>query len=314
MPKRPEELGEQIDDHPLVPQEEKTQKDIPLEPVKPENLVEKTETNTIEPKSSEDPFEPPKPGLYITKGFLAGKPVRILIDDGSVLNHVSEQFCKELRIPTKEENYEALMANKTTEKLRSTCYKIPLSIESYTESMRFAVGILTYDVILGKKWLNEHHGTTDCRTNEVKFRHKDKKYRIIANDNTLRNFSVNSIVNVNPVETPIYAIVLKPTSEEKPKKYPKDLEKVLNEFKDVFPKKLPKGPPPRRFKDFSIDLVPGAKPEKRRIYRMSDLELEEVQKKLQELLDQEFIRPSASPWGAPVLFVTKKGWRSAVLR
>ena len=34
--------------------------------------------------------------------------------------------------------------------------------------------------------------------------------------------------------------------------------------------------------------------------------LTEIKTQLQELLDMEYIRPSVSPWGAPVLFVKKK--------
>ena len=41
-------------------------------------------------------------------------------------------------------------------------------------------------------------------------------------------------------------------------------------------------------------------------YRMSVLELTELKMQLQELLDKGYIRPSVSPWGAPVLFVKKK--------
>ena len=39
---------------------------------------------------------------------------------------------------------------------------------------------------------------------------------------------------------------------------------------------------------------------------MAPAELKELKDQLQELLDSGFIRPSTSPWGAPVLFVKKK--------
>jgi hypothetical protein len=35
-------------------------------------------------------------------------------------------------------------------------------------------------------------------------------------------------------------------------------------------------------------------------------ELEELKKQIKELLKKGFIRPSSSPWGAPVIFVDKK--------
>ncbi|WMV54923.1 hypothetical protein MTR67_048308 [Solanum verrucosum] len=41
-------------------------------------------------------------------------------------------------------------------------------------------------------------------------------------------------------------------------------------------------------------------------YRMAQAELRKLKVQLQELLDKGFIRPSVSPWGAPVLFVKKK--------
>ena len=41
-------------------------------------------------------------------------------------------------------------------------------------------------------------------------------------------------------------------------------------------------------------------------HRMTPVELQELRVQLQELLDKGFIRPSKSPWGAPVLFANKK--------
>jgi len=58
--------------------------------------------------------------------------------------------------------------------------------------------------------------------------------------------------------------------------------------------------------EFAIDLVPGTSPISIVPYRMSASELEELKKQLEELLEKQFIRPSVSPWGAPVLLVKKK--------
>ncbi|MCI41584.1 RNA-directed DNA polymerase (Reverse transcriptase) [Trifolium medium] len=40
-------------------------------------------------------------------------------------------------------------------------------------------------------------------------------------------------------------------------------------------------------------------------YRMSAAELEKLKEQLEELLEKRFVRPSISPWGAPVLLVKK---------
>ena len=87
----------------------------------------------------------------------------------------------------------------------------------------------------------------------------------------------------------------------------KSIEGVLfvNEYPDVFPDELP-GMPPDRDIEFSIDLVPGTSPIAKRPYRMATSELAELKKQLEELQQSDFIRPSSSPWGAPVLFVKKK--------
>ncbi|RVW67114.1 Retrovirus-related Pol polyprotein from transposon 17.6 [Vitis vinifera] len=53
-------------------------------------------------------------------------------------------------------------------------------------------------------------------------------------------------------------------------------------------------------------LVPGTGPMSKAPYRIAPVELKELKVQLQELLDKGFIRPSVSPWGAPVLFVKKK--------
>ncbi|GKC15537.1 putative reverse transcriptase domain-containing protein [Tanacetum coccineum] len=76
-------------------------------------------------------------------------------------------------------------------------------------------------------------------------------------------------------------------------------------FVDVFPEDL-SGLPPQRQVEFRIDLVPGATPVAKSPYRLAPSEMQELSAQLQELQDKGFIRPSHSPWGAPVLFVKKK--------
>nr|GFA68931.1 retrotransposon protein, putative, Ty3-gypsy subclass [Tanacetum cinerariifolium] len=80
---------------------------------------------------------------------------------------------------------------------------------------------------------------------------------------------------------------------------------IVSEFPDVFPDELP-GIPPVREVEFNIELIPGSEPISKAPYRMAPIELKELKDQLQELLERGFIRPSVSPWGAPVLFVKKK--------
>ena len=86
---------------------------------------------------------------------------------------------------------------------------------------------------------------------------------------------------------------------------PRDVAKLLAEYADVFPSDLP-GLPPEREVDHRIELEPGTTPVCRAPYRLAQNELEELKSQLTDLLDKGFIRPSTSPYGAPVLFVKKK--------
>nr|GFB92959.1 transposon Ty3-G Gag-Pol polyprotein [Tanacetum cinerariifolium] len=80
---------------------------------------------------------------------------------------------------------------------------------------------------------------------------------------------------------------------------------IFQDFPEVFLENFP-GLPPARPVEFQIDLIPGAAPVARAPYRLAPSEMKELSKQLQELSGKGFIRPSSSPWGAPVLFVKKK--------
>ena len=77
---------------------------------------------------------------------------------------------------------------------------------------------------------------------------------------------------------------------------------VVNEFLDVFPEDLT-GLPPEREVEFGIDVILGTQPISIPPYRMAPVELRGLKEQLKDLLKKGFIRPSMSPWGAPVLFV-----------
>ncbi|GKA69642.1 putative reverse transcriptase domain-containing protein [Tanacetum coccineum] len=99
-------------------------------------------------------------------------------------------------------------------------------------------------------------------------------------------------------------VTTKETEDKSEKKRLEDVP-IVRDFPDVFPEDLP-GLPPTRQVEFQIDLIPGAAPVARAPYRLAPSEMKELSEQLKELSDKGFIRPSSSPWGAPVLFVKKK--------
>src|SRR4051812_22574412 len=139
------------------------------------------------------------------------------------------------------------------------------------------------DVILGMDWLSRQNAFLDCKAKSVKLTHPSGQ--IIDYTTPSSRIQVQTL-NVLPL----------PDLEDIP---------VVRDFPDVFPEELP-GMPPDRCVEFIVDLAPGTAPISRRPYKMAPRELAELKIQLEALLAKGFIRPSSSPWGCHVLFVTKK--------
>ncbi|GKF11730.1 hypothetical protein Tco_0049656 [Tanacetum coccineum] len=98
--------------------------------------------------------------------------------------------------------------------------------------------------------------------------------------------------------------MMKEEKAETPERRIKDMP-VVKDFPEVFPEDLP-GLPPTRQVEFHIELIPGAAPVARAPYHLAPAEMKELAEQLKELSVKGFIRPSSTPWGAPILFVKKK--------
>jgi hypothetical protein len=86
----------------------------------------------------------------------------------------------------------------------------------------------------------------------------------------------------------------------------KCIKRVLEEFPDVMPEELPEDVPPRRRVDHAIEVMSGVAPPAKAPYLMSHEELKELEVQLEELFAKGYIKPSKSPYGAPILFVHNK--------
>jgi hypothetical protein len=95
---------------------------------------------------------------------------------------------------------------------------------------------------------------------------------------------------------------------------PRTITNLLQEFKDVFPAKIPTGLPPLRGIEYQIDLILGASLPNRDGYRTNPEETKEIQRQVQELLDNGYVRESLSPCDVPINLVPKKNgtWRMCV--
>jgi hypothetical protein len=166
------------------------------------------------------------------------------------------------------------------------CLHVNLKIQGIDFLVNLVVlGSNGIDVILGCDWLKSCDGVIQCAKGTIMLTSPQGE-RIQVSTDMSTNAKGETMVN---------------HLEEKP------LEniKVVCEYRDVFPEGLP-GMPPDRDIEFSIELLPGTAPISKRPHRMDVKDLVELKKQIEELLEKGFIRPSSSPWGAPVLFVSNK--------
>ncbi|GJQ91246.1 putative reverse transcriptase domain-containing protein [Tanacetum coccineum] len=141
----------------------------------------------------------------------------------------------------------------------------------------------SFDVIIGMDWLSNHKAEIICHEKVVRIPLLDGK--------------VLRVLGERLEEKVRHLMSAKEQKQEE--------MVVVRDFPEVFPDDLSGLPPIREIK-FQIELVPGAIPFAKSPYRLAPFEREELSSQLKELQDKGFIRPSSSPWGAPLLFVKKK--------
>ncbi|GKB21735.1 putative reverse transcriptase domain-containing protein [Tanacetum coccineum] len=182
--------------------------------------------------------------------------------------------------------YEIEIASRQLVEIDKVIRGCKLEIEGHTfdiDLIPFGSG--SFDVIVGMDWLSKHKAEIICH---------EKVVRI-----PLRNGKTLRVVGERPEEK------VRHLRSAKAKEQKKEDIVVVRNFPEVFPDDL-SGLPPNREIEFRIDLIPGAIPVAKSPYRLAPSEMEELSGQLKELQDKGFIRPSSSPWGAPVLFVKKK--------
>ncbi|GJS38933.1 putative reverse transcriptase domain-containing protein [Tanacetum coccineum] len=183
-------------------------------------------------------------------------------------------------------SYAIEIASKQLVEINKVIRDCKLEIEGHTfdiDLIPFRHG--SFGVIVGIDWLSRH---------KAKIVYHEKVVRI-----PLPQGKILRVLGEKPEEKVRYLMSAK-TKEKKLK----DII-VVRSFLEVFPNDLSGLLPSREF-EFCIDLIPGAMPVAKFLYRLAPSEMEELSSQLKELQDKVFIRPSSSPWGVPVLFVKKK--------
>ncbi|KAG7674175.1 hypothetical protein KSW81_006007 [Nannochloris sp. 'desiccata'] len=264
--------------------------------------------------------------LQVLRGSVNGQVVTILIDSGAAGNFISQDFVETFGITTKKKDpqnwTQALMADGTAYDLDKFVHRATIKIQNYRDSVSLDVVPLdsAYHMILGQPWLSKINPSIDFSEKTITFTHRRRRHFWQCprpdRPTTLKPLSavqLNRVLRKRP-SAKVYACYVRQTddgveSEVKEttaagaRKMAKD---IMKDYEDVFPDNLPPGLPPERSVDHRIELEPGAQPTSRPDYKKSLPEYDEMQRQINEMLENGEIQPSVSPYGSPVLFVKKQ--------
>ncbi|KAK8976607.1 hypothetical protein V6N11_057207 [Hibiscus sabdariffa] len=235
-------------------------------------------------------------------------PYFALLDNGSTHSYISSTASRDLQTPV-EPTDKALTVmspvgqSVTVDRVYRRC---PLMVQEETfPADLMELPLEEFDLILGMDWLSEHRVSLDCESKIASLKTPDDRTVILVGERRGYLSNVVSVLTADRMIRKGYEVFIATILNTKGSLSQIEEIQTVREFPDVFPEELP-GLPPDRDVEFEIETYPGSAPVSMAPYRMAPKELKELKVQLQELLDRGFIRPSSSPWGAPVLFVKKK--------
>ncbi|KAL0533347.1 hypothetical protein IC582_030166 [Cucumis melo] len=232
----------------------------------------------------------------------------VLFDSGSSHSFISSAFVLHARLEV-EPLHHVLSVSTPSGKCMLSKEKVKacqIDIAGHViEVTLLVLDMLDFDVILGMDWLAANHASIDCSRKEVTFNPPSMASFKFKGEGSRSLPQVISAIRASKLLSQGTWGILASVVDTREVDVSLSSEPVVRDYPDVFPEELP-GLPPHREVEFAIELEPGTVPISRAPYRMAPAELKKLKVQLQELFDKGFIRPSVSPWGAPVLFVKKK--------
>ncbi|KAL0546671.1 hypothetical protein IC582_016583 [Cucumis melo] len=253
--------------------------------------------------------EAEKAGTVVTGTLpVLGHYALVLFDSGSSHSFISSAFVSHARLEVEPLHHVLSVSTPSGECMLSKEKVKACQIEiagHVIEVTLIVLDMLDFDVILGMDWLAANHASIDCSRKEVTFNPPSLASFKFKGGGSKSLPQVISAIRASKLLSQGTWGILASVVDTREADVSLSSEPVVRDYPDVFPEELP-GLPPHREVEFAIELEPGTVPISRAPYRMAPAELKELKVQLQELLDKGFIRPSVSPWGAPVLFVKKK--------
>ncbi|XP_073269471.1 uncharacterized protein [Primulina huaijiensis] len=241
--------------------------------------------------------------------LISGKVATTFIDTGATHSFISDQFMHSLGLALIGEivHFSIVLLSGDYIHSSSVIRACPVQVdEELLNADLIVIPMIESDVILGMDWLSTYRAVIDFVAKTVHFPlgHGDSK--VFTGSGTSLGLSFISCLQMQRMLVKgchgFLASVVDITREGRGNM--SDID-IVRDYLDVFVDDVP-GLPPDREVEFVIDIVPSTPPISKAPYQMAPTEMKELKSQLQELLDKGFIRPSSSPWGAPVLFVKKK--------
>ena len=240
------------------------------------------------------------PSLLIKSGVIHGQSVRILIDSGADHNVIKSGIT-----PTTEDD---LISQTTVRRFdgttaRQSCRLITatLSFDNFVfDDVKFTEWPLNqeFDLILGQPWLQRFNPSINWRTSHITLPVPPlTETRCIEQDEFKQKLKQGHYEEL---------YLLQASKADTESKTSKPIAKLLEEFQDIFPDKLPNALPPRRCIEHVITLKPDAQPRKGHPFRLSKMENEALDKYVEELLSKNWIEESNSDWLCSIFAVPKK--------
>ncbi|KAL0549351.1 hypothetical protein IC582_013832 [Cucumis melo] len=253
--------------------------------------------------------EAEKAGTVVTGTLpVLGHYALVLFDSGSSHSFISSAFVSHARLEVEPLHHVLSVSTPSGECMLSKekVKACQMEIAGHViEVTLIVLDMLDFDVILGMDWLAANHASIDCSRKEVTFNPPSMASFKFKGGGSKSLPQVISAIRASKLLSQGTWGILASVVDTREADVSLSSEPVVRDYSDVFPEELP-GLPPHREVEFAIELEPGTVPISRAPYKMAPAELKELKVQLQELLDKGFIRPSVSPWGAPVLFVKKK--------
>ena len=250
----------------------------------------------------------PERGLMFADVGLKGQKVKALIDTGASDIFMSEAMARKLRLPVEKGTGLLKTVNSTEVPTLGVARGVELHVGQWKGEVTIEVVPLDdFDLVLGINFLDQLNALVVPFANAICI--LDPRFSCViplrreVHTKTLSAMQLAKGLRRN--EPTFLASVSMKETEPAAEDVPTEVSKLLGSFADVMPSELPKKLPPVREVDHRIELVPDAKPPATVPYRMAPPELEELKKQLKELMDAGYIKPSKSPFGAPVLFQRK---------